>query len=452
MSRLSVATVLPFAACGLPAVPLERQITHAPYGHVLTNINVWSPDSRWIIYDVRSADTVFSGTRIEQVEVATGKTEVIYESKNGAACGVVTYHPHDWKVVFILGPERPTAEWSYGTTRRRGVTVDVRPRGAAKPLDAMNYAPPFTPGALRGGSHVHVFSPDGGWVSNTYEDEVLARLGPASGDEGDRDFNQRNIAVSVPAPRADGVGVARGHPRSHDGEFFSVVVTRTVNHPRPGSDEINRAYEEGWLVGGDGRRRLAFLGNVIARDGREHAEVFIADLPKDLTTAGGNPLEGTLTRRPAPPAGVVQRRLTFTEERRFRGAATTPRHWVRASPDGGQIAFLMKDDSGVVQLWTIASAGGAPRQVTREKTGITSAFTWSPDGRWVAHMRDNQVFLAELATGRAVALTPRSTDAAAPLSLACVFSPDGRSLAFMRNVRGEEGSFPQIFVVAVPLL
>ncbi len=37
-------------------------------------------------------------------------------------------------------------------------------------------------GALRGGSHVHVFSPDGSAVSFTYEDEVLARLGPGSGE------------------------------------------------------------------------------------------------------------------------------------------------------------------------------------------------------------------------------------------------------------------------------
>ena len=30
--------------------PAERQITHAPHGHILTNINVWSPDGRWIVY------------------------------------------------------------------------------------------------------------------------------------------------------------------------------------------------------------------------------------------------------------------------------------------------------------------------------------------------------------------------------------------------------------------
>ena len=428
----------------------ERQITHAPHGHGLTNINVWSPDSRWIVYDVRSVDSVFDGTRIEQVEVATGKVQTLYAARNGAACGVVTYHPHAPKVVFIHGPENPTAEWTYGMTRRRGAVVAVDRPGQAQPLDAMNYAPPFTPGALRGGTHVHVFSPDGAWVSNTYEDEVLARLGAATGDGSDRDFNQRNIAVSVPAPGANGVRVARSHPRNHAGDFFSVVVTRTVNRPKPGSDEISRAFEEGWVGGisADGGRQLAFLGNVTARDGREHAEVFVVELPADLTRAGEAPLEGTATRRPAPPAGVVQRRLTFTEGRKFRGVATAPRHWLRASPDGARIAFLMMDDAGVVQLWVVSPRGGAPRQVTRNTAGIASAFTWSPDGRAIAHVMDDSVYVTDATTGAARRLTQAAAGPALPF--ACVFSPDGRQIAFMRSVPADGATFSQIFVVTLP--
>jgi len=437
------------ASFGLSVGAAERQLTFAPHGHVLTNVNVWSPDSCWIVYDVRMVDSVFDGTRIEQVEVATGKVQTLYETQHGAACGVVTYHPHEPKVVFINGPEHPTAEWSYGMTRRRGAVVDVRRPGEARPLDAMNYARPFTPGALRGGSHVHVFSPDGAWVSNTYEDDVLARLGAATGEGNDRDFNQRNIAVSVPASAADGVRVGRSHPRNHDGEFFSVVVTRTVNRPKPGSDEISRAFEEGWVGGisAEGRRSLAFLGNVTARDGREHAEVFIVELPADLTRKGAAPLEGTATRRPAPPAGVVQRRITFTEERKFRGVAATPRHWLRASPDGSQIAFLMMDDAGVVQLWTVSPRGGARRQITRNPSGIASAFTWSPDGRAIAHVMDGGVCVTDVASGATRRLTPAM--AAPALPFACVFSPDGRQIAFMRSVANGGVTFAQIFAVAV---
>lgn len=434
--------------CALPALPVtaaERQLTFAPHGHVLTNVNVWSPDSRWIAYDIRSVDTVFGGTRIEQVNVATGEVQVLYTTERGAACGVVTYHPREPKVVFIHGPEDPDAAWSYGASRRRGAVVDTRRPGEARPLDAMNYAPPFTAGALRGGSHVHVYSPDGAWVSFTYEDEVLARLGSF----GDHDVNQRTIGVSVPAGPG-GVRVARSHPRNHDGDAFTVVVARTVNAPRPGSDDISRAFEEGWVPRGDGSPALAFLGNVTAADGREHAEVFLLDLPADLTRAGDLPLEGTARRRPAPPAGVVQRRLTFTGGRAFPGVVTSPRHWLRSSPDGTAVAFLMKDDAGIVQLWTVSPAGGTPRQVTRNASGISSAFTWSPDGTRLAHVMDGSVCLTEIASGRTTRLTPRTEEAAAPLPQACVFAPDGRNIAFLRNVARDGATHAQIFIVSVP--
>ncbi len=49
----------------------ERQITTAPHCHVLTHVNAWSPDGRWLVYDVRSGDD-FNGARIERVEVVTG--------------------------------------------------------------------------------------------------------------------------------------------------------------------------------------------------------------------------------------------------------------------------------------------------------------------------------------------------------------------------------------------
>lgn len=425
----------------------ERQLTTAPHGHQLTNVNVWSPDSRWIVYDVRSADGRFDGARIEQVNVETGEVQRLYEARNGAGCAVVTYHPREAKVVFIHGPENPTPEWSYGASRRRGAVVDVWQPGVARPLDAMTYAPPFVPGALRGGSHVHVFSPDGGAVSFTYEDEVLAGLGEGSLAV-ERDRNQRNVGIAVPVP--GGVTVGRTHPRNHDGDWFSVLVTRTVNQPRPGSDEISRAYEEGWVIGPGGRRALAFLGNVVAPGGAEHAEVFLVDLPEDLTRAGDGPLEGTATRRPVPPAGVSQRRLTFTSGRKYPGVAASPRHWVRASPDGSQIAFLMKDDAGVVQLWSVAPGGGAPRPITRNAAGIASAFTWSPDGRAIAHVMDGSVCITMVATGETRRLTPRRDGTDGPEPFACVFSPDGRSIAYTRRVAAAGGAeFAQVFVVNV---
>ncbi|MCF3649797.1 DUF3748 domain-containing protein [Synoicihabitans lomoniglobus] len=433
-------------AAANPPFHVERQLTHAAQGHVLTNVNVWSPDGAWLVYDTRTDG--FDGVFIERVRLTTGEVQRLYTSRQGAHCGVVTYSPTAERVVFIHGPEQPTADWSYGFSRRRGALVEVDRPGVSRSLDAMTYAPPFVAGALRGGSHVHVFSPDGQWVSFTYEDDVLAQL-DAAPDSPAHEPNQRNVGVAVPAGP---VRVPASHPRNHDGDWFSVVVTRTVAEPQPGSDEISKAFEEGW-VGHDGYERadgqrqaraLAFQGLVTAADGQTHAEVFIVDLPAELTRAGAAPLQGSATTRPAPPRGVSQRRLTFTSERRHRGVAAVPRHWLRVSPDGAAIAFLMRDDAGEAQLWTVSPRGGAPRQVTRNSQGVASAFTWSPDGRRIAHVMDGSVCVTDVASGGTRRLTERAAGDRVPSAEACVFSPDGRTIAFTRVVDG----FQQIFVVA----
>lgn len=291
-------------------------------------------------------------------------------------------------------------------------------------------------------------TPAGEWVSFTYEDHVLAQFKEATATH---DLNLRNLGVSV--PRVGGVRVDRDHPRNHDGEYFTVLVSRTTAQPRPGSDEINRAFEEGWVgtngyVRADGsrqRRALAFQGQVVTANHQTMAEVFIVDLPENLTQPGDGPLAGTETRAPFPPRGVTQRRLTFTAERQFPGLQG-PRHWLRSAPDGSRIAFLMKDDAGVVQLWTVSPHGGPPRQLTRNPHPIASAFTWSPDGRHLAHVMDNSVCVTDARTGEMRRITPRTADALAPRPEACVFSPDGRQIAFVRRLTEGGVTANQIFV------
>lgn len=406
----------------------ERQITAGPGGRLLTNVNVWSSDGQWLVYDTRSdaLGDVFDGTRIETVHVATGEVRRLYESTRGANCGVATFHPKRDQVVFILGPEDPTPEWQYGPSHRQGVIVDIAHPGVAVSLDARDLT--LTPGALRGGSHVHVFSPDGAWVSFTYDDALL----PSPG-------GQRSVGVGVPLGP---VRVKQGHPRSHDGSCFCVLATRTTAHPHPGSDEIRRAFEEGWIgtrgyTRPDGARQgraLAFQGEVLTADGTAISEAFVVDLPDDVSVASPDgPLEGTLSTRPFPPLGTHQRRLTRTEGGPYPGLQG-PRHWLRASPDGAQIAFLMRDEGGVAQLWSISPSGGEPRRITHDAWGVASAFTWSPDGRLVAYAADNSVFVVEAATGQSRRLTARTEDADAPSPLACVFSPDGVRIAYLRRL------------------
>lgn len=430
----------------------ERQLTGARHGHILTNTGVWSPDGEWIVYDARSdaAGDIFDGQRIEMVHVRTGEVRVLYESRDGAHCGVVTFHPREMKVAFILGPENPAPGWSYNATHRQGVVVEAAKPGVARNLDARDLTPPFTPGALRGGSHVHVWDAAGEWVSFTYEDHVLAQFNEAGPDH---EMNLRNVGVSVPGRS---VHASRGHPRNHDGDYFSVLVTRTTAFPKPGSDEIMKAFEEGWIgtngyVNSEGkrqRRALAFQGHVVTDRGETITEVFIADLPEDVSQPGDGQLAGTETQMPRPPKGTSQRRLTFTSQRKFPGLQG-PRHWLRSSPDGSRITFLMRDGAGIVQLWTVSPNGGAPRQVTHNPWSVASTFSWSPDGKHIACAMDNSIFLIDAQSGLSTRLTSRSTDNLAPRPEACVFSPDGRAIAYVRRVPANDGVFNQVFAVSL---
>ncbi|MBD2809606.1 DUF3748 domain-containing protein [Xenorhabdus sp. Vera] len=420
----------------------ERQITFDSHSHQITNINVWTPDSQWLVYDVRPDGASFTGLTIEKIHIDNGQTEVVYLAGKGSHVGVVTVSQQEpVRYAFIHGPENPDAQWQYNFHHRRGVIVyDTQPHIAVN-IDALDITPPYTAGALRGGTHVHVFSPDSSRLSFTYNDHVMHELDPA--------FDLRNVAVAVPLKSVESV---KKHRREYDGSYFSVVVSQTTPSPRPGSDDINRAYEEGW-IGKRGylkdngqwqRWALAFIGDTCAENGEKIPEIFLVELPEndsDYAIAGSQPLAGTETTLPAPPAGVKQRRLTFTHGKRWPGVVNIPRHWLRTSPDGSKICFLMKDDNGIVQLWYISPNGGESIQITHRSDNIQSAFSWDSRGRFIACVCDNSVVLCDSQNGEIRRLTQRTEDA--PSADAIVISPDDRYVAFMRDIEG----YRQIFVV-----
>lgn len=417
-----------------------KQLTAAPRHHQLTNINAWTPDSQWLVFDVRPSGASFTSQTVERVHIESGETEVIYRAGQGAHVGVITVNPRlPERYVFIHGPENPDTCWRYDFHHRRGVVVE---KGVAHNLDAMSITAPWTPGALRGGSHVHVWSPDGEYLSFTYNDHVLHERDPA--------LDLRNVGVAVPygpvTPRLR-------HPREYAGSHWCVLVTRTTPFPRPGSDDINRAYEEGW-IGTQGyrkpdglyqRRALAFIGDTVSLQGEKIPELFIVDLPDQEAAwkqADAAPLEGTAEQLPAPPVGIMQRRLTFTHQRRFPGLVNQPRHWVRASPDGEHIAFLMRDDQGIVQLWLMSPNGGEPRQLTTLTRDIQSAINWHPGGEHLGFIYQNQVVMCHAGTGQVTPLTAPQTEICGD---AVVFSPNGRHIAWMQS---DAQGYRQIFICA----
>ena len=416
----------------------EVQVTTLPQHHQLTNAQVWSADGQSLVYDLRPAQHLFTSDRVEKINVVTGEVTELYRASQGAHVGVITAHPSNNDCyVCIHGPELPDESWQYDVHHRRGVIITAR---QAETLDACDITPPYTLGALRGGSHVHMFSHQGDRISFTYNDHVMRQRS--------LEEDQRNIAVALPE---ESVSIRDKGPREHDGSHFCVVVSKTTLAPYPGSDQISRAFEEAW-VGDNGylntsgqrqRWALAFIGETVAVDGRKVPEVFIVDLPEaisDYKLAGENPIEGTTEALPAPPAVIKQRRLTFSEGV---GVALQPRHWLRSSPDGSKIAFLMADSQGVIQLWTISPNGGLPEPLTSGQYNVQSAFTWHPKGKGITFVYNNQIVIYDLEQRTLQPLTAWTS--AAPCAEAVVWSPQGDKIAFMRDVDG----FRQLFTVAV---
>ncbi|MGV3484796.1 MAG: DUF3748 domain-containing protein [Planctomycetaceae bacterium] len=411
-----------------------RPLTHLPQGHILANRNVWSADGLSLLYDLRDEETQFNSRRIERVFVDSLETELLYESPPGSCCGVPTASPVDDRYVFIHGPENATEDWQYCAWHRRGVLGRLSQPGLVTTLDARDIVSPYTAGALRGGTHLHTFSPNGTMIASTYEDHVLASLGDRSGDS-----NRRVVAISL---LGRDVKVPPRHPRNHHGCSFTVVVTQVHEHPACGSDEIYRAYSEAWIDD----HRLAFHADVLGPNGQPHSELFIVSLPVDLTQPGSEPLEGTATTRPGVPLGVNMRRLTHTDHDPSPGLAG-PRHWAVASHAGDRIGCFRRDRSGHAQFHTANVASGELCCITSHPFSASSAFTWHPNGKSVAYAADGSVFQVFLDGRVPRRLTPRQSEGNGPTHHACVFSPDGSRIAFMQPVVCEGKRCNQIFCV-----
>jgi len=316
-------------------------------------------------------------------------------------------------------------------------------------LDARDVTPPFTPGALRGGTHRHEWIADGQWIGFTYNDAIMADIEKRTGEP----VNLRTIGVSTSLRP---VKVDHDEEReNNDGIWFSALVVKVVPHPKPGSDEISRAFSDAWVgtrgyrrPDGSQQRARAFLGKVRDKQGRELVEVFVVDIPDRIDTAGDEgPLEGTETTMPMPPKGASQRRLTRTEGRKYPGVVAEPRHWVRSSPDGSRISYLAKDDNGITQVFFISPLGGEPVQVTHHSLPIQSTVRWNPNGNEICYICDNSIYICDVREGASFGKARRMTRRAEEPPICPVWSHDGHTLAFNRIVPKDRKSYKQVFLL-----
>ena len=427
---------------------IETQLTNDSYGHFLNSTQVFSPDDEWIVYDTRNDDGGIGVTgRIEMANAKTGEITPLYRTQNqtpyGPGVGAATFSPVDQTVLFIHGIRNASQNNPYGFTRRTGVAIHT-----AKPfepvfMDARNIVLPFTPGALRGGTHAHSWSGDGQWISFTYNDYIMEQL--AKTDSTVKDL--RTIAVMMP----EKVTVPDdGTMENNNGEYFSAVVAKVTENPKPGSDEIEKAFDEGWIGrkgyqkpdGSWQHRAIAFQGNVRDEKNETIAEVFVTDIPDDITKASpGSPLEGTARTRPNLPQGVLQRRITYTQQ-----GIQGPRHWLRTTSDGTLILFMAKDPKGIVQVFGVSPNGGAISQITFNDFSIQGPINISPDDAYVSYIADNSVYVTGIKNHLSERLTPTSSDEDAPFG-AAIWSNNGKALAFNRRVKKGAQKYVQVFLL-----
>jgi dipeptidyl aminopeptidase/acylaminoacyl peptidase len=100
------------------------------------------------------------------------------------------------------------------------------------------------------------------------------------------------------------------------------------------------------------------------------------------------------------------------------------------SPDGRFVAFehttnAFEADLHLTQLHLVPVAGGAPRVLTRGEQPL-GEWTWSPDGRWIAFLREETLHVLPVDGGEPVIL-----DAGVEGIGSLAFAPDGAHLYFL---------------------
>lgn len=430
----------------------EKQLTFEEAGHFLNQRQVFSPNDEWVVFDGRNDDSkIGENGNVGLLNLESGEIIGVYSNSNqshfGPGAGAVSYHPLKEEVIFIRGLLNANQGSPYHITRRSAIGLDLTDKQNPNSFhaDARDVSAPFTTGALRGGTHAFSYSGDGDWISYTYNDEVLEIESHSNPEV--KDLRTIGVMIANHPVQVDSVN----RDAEFGGTHFSVLAARVNPKPKPGSDEIQKAYEECW-IGTDGyinsegkriKRALAFLGDVIDENGNLVTELFVSDLPDDPQVLMKSPnLKGTRTSLPEVPESIQQRRITFSTDQQFPGIQG-PRQWLRSSPNGDRIYFYAKGEDGIVQIFFVSPNGGKPIQVTHLAKSPETMFSLSPDGDWLAFGFDNQVLVASVASGEIFTFGSASDGTSELCNIN--WSHSGDRLVYNRKVASGSGSYFQIF-------
>ena len=433
----------------------ERQLTQGLQGHFVNHRQAISPDDQWVAFDGRGEDPKMGeNDLIGMVNLLSGEIKELYrvpgQQVYGPGSGAVSFNPQGGEVAFIRGLLSANPEYPYDLTRRSAIGLDLANLDNPIPrnLDARDITAPYTPGALRGGSHAYSYTADGRWIGFTYNDAVL--LETAKTDSTVKDI--RTVAFLV---KGKAVEVQTELPgQEFSGAGFTVIAAEVVPFPKPGSDEIQKAAEETW-VGVDGftrangekvYRAMAYLGDVVTQDGKVVTEVFVTEIPENWEQSlADTDLVGSKTKMPEMPKAFTQRRVTFLADKKNPGVEG-PRHWLRTSKSGDRIFFYAKSDDGVVQLHSVSPNGGEPVQITHNDFSPETGFSLSPDENWVVFGHQNRIYLTEIRSGKTTLVGPAPQANHGQL-WNFNWSYFGQTLVYNKRVEEAGGSFFQIFTL-----
>ncbi len=142
-------------------------------------------------------------------------------------------------------------------------------------------------------------------------------------------------------------------------------------------------------------------------------------------------------RAPHPATPAVARRDRLTIEQIV--AVESPRE-PRLSPDGRRVAYTT-EAAGARQLFVLDLRSGQTRQLTASEHAVSDP-AWSPDGSWLAFVRQKAIWIMGLDGTRPTLVADHPAGHRLPR-----WAPDGRRIAFVSRRRG----WSQAWVVDAPL-
>jgi len=205
---------------------------------------------------------------------------------------------------------------------------------------------------------------------------------------------------------------------SADGRNLFYVSDRSDSGNKNGAQNV-------WTItpGRSDARRLSnftdgrVLWPSISYDGREVVFEHNFSIWK-LDTASGKAAEVAITRRGASAGPAIDRQRLTDQIREL-----------QLSPDGKKVAFVVR---GEVFAASAADGGDAAR--VTNSYGEEFQIAWSPDSRRLVYVSDREgvphLFLYDFTNNTETQLTRDAADDSTPR-----FSPDGKSLAFIRGAK-----------------